>query len=207
MVDITSFIISLVIAYLLGSIPSGYWFGKYIKGIDLRKEGSGNVGATNALRVLGKPLGTLTLIADIAKGWFAVDIARRFLGIHDVYLVVVGLAAVCGHIFTIFLNFKGGKGVATTFGIFLAFTPLATMGAMLIWAICFFVTGYASVGSIVSAVLFPILIFLLSTNKIYLILGIVLGIFIIVRHISNIKRLIAGTENKFSFSSKGKPKT
>ena len=121
-------LIAIALAYLLGSIPTSFWLGKLVKGIDIREHGSKNPGATNALRVLGKPLGFTTLLVDILKGTAAVLVAMKLLGITlDWQLLLVGLAAVSGHIFTLFLRFKGGKGVATTFGIFLALAPWATI--------------------------------------------------------------------------------
>lgn len=200
MINSQNLILSLIISYLLGSIPFGLLLGKLLKGIDIQEHGSHNIGASNTMRVLGKPIGIATLVLDIGKGWLAVKLAQWFFGIHvDWALVLIGLMAVMGHIFPIYLKFKGGKGVATTFGIFLAITPLATLYTMLAFVIVVAITRYMSVGSIVAAICFPIFIYFNGMNRIYLTLAIVLGIFIIIRHISNIQRLIKGTENKFQW--------
>ena len=138
----------------------------------------------------------------MAKGWLAVKLSQWVFGLTaDWAIVLVGLATVFGHIFTIFLRFKGGKGVATTFGIFLAFTPIPTLITMLIWLITLLITRYASMSSIICAICFPILIFFISHSTIYTFLSIILGLFIILRHSSNIKRLMNGTENKFSLTT------
>jgi acyl phosphate:glycerol-3-phosphate acyltransferase len=203
MINTTQLIISLIASYLLGSIPFGLWLGKLLKGIDVREHGSHNIGASNTMRILGKPIGIATLILDIGKGWLAVKLAQWLFGINTPWaLVLVGLVAVMGHIFPIYLKFKGGKGVATTFGIFLAITPLATLYTMLAFVIIVAITRYMSVGSIVAAICFPIFIYFTGKNPIYLTLAVILGFFIIIRHISNIKRLIAGTENKFEWKKK-----
>ena len=203
MFNYQTLIFSLIVSYLLGSIPSGYWLGKLIKGIDIRQHGSGNIGATNTFRILGKPLGMITLVLDIGKGWLAVILAQKLFGINlDWQFVLVGLTAVCGHMFPLFLKFKGGKGVATTFGVFLAITLMPTIYTMLVFVIVVAITRYMSVGSIVSAICFPIIIYFIQGNLVYTALAVFLGIFIIIRHKSNIQRLLAGTENKFSFSSK-----
>jgi glycerol-3-phosphate acyltransferase PlsY len=195
-------IISVIVGFLLGALPFSFILGKLFRGIDIRKEGSGNPGATNALRVLGKPLGFTTLLLDIGKGWAAVQFAIHALGITFEWgLVLAGLAAVFGHIFTPFLNFKGGKGVATTFGIFLAFTPLATFATIIVFLVTVTLSRYVSLGSILSAICFPFFIYCFNRHPLYIVLAMVLGIFIIWRHRTNIQRLKNGTESKI-FSKK-----
>ncbi len=190
-------LIAIALAYLLGSIPTSFWLGKLVKGIDIREHGSKNPGATNALRVLGKPLGFTTLLVDILKGTAAVLVAMKLLGITlDWQLLLVGLAAVSGHIFTLFLRFKGGKGVATTFGIFLALAPWATIYTLGIFIIVVTLSRYVSLGSIISAVCFPLFIYLIDGNILYTALAILIGTFIIWRHRSNIQRIREGKENK-----------
>jgi len=190
-------LIAIALAYLLGSIPTSFWLGKLVKGIDIREHGSKNPGATNALRVLGKPLGFTTLLVDILKGTAAVLVAMKLLGITlDWQLLLVGLAAVSGHIFTLFLRFKGGKGVATTFGIFLALAPWATLYTLGIFIIVVTLSRYVSLGSIISAVCFPLFIYLIDGNILYTALAILIGTFIIWRHRSNIQRIREGKENK-----------
>ena len=194
---VSAFVISIVIAYFLGAIPNSYWMGKVFRGIDIREHGSKNPGASNALRILGKPIGFTCLILDIGKGWLAIFLAQRLFHITlEWQLIFIGLAAVFGHIYTIFLKFKGGKGVATTFGIFLGLTPLATVFTILVWLLITSITRYISLASIISGICFPVFIYLVSHNPYYFGLSVVLGIFIIIRHISNIKRLMNGTENK-----------
>lgn len=199
---IANFALIIIIAYLLGSIPTGYWLGR-IKGIDIRQFGSGNIGMTNVLRVLGKPAAILTLIVDIGKGAVAVTLIPYLLHTTDPWMkVLAGLAAVSGHNWTIFLKFKGGKGVATSAGIFLGLAWLPTVLVLLIFGIVLALFRYVSLGSIVAAVCFPILMFLFHQHILYIILSILLALFIIIRHRSNIKRLLAGTENKFSLKKK-----
>ncbi len=189
--------LSILAGYLLGAIPFSFVLGKLCKGIDIRKEGSGNPGATNALRVLGKPLGFTTLLLDIGKGWAAVEFARQVMGITFEWgLVLAGLAAVLGHIYTLFLKFKGGKGVATTFGIFLAFTPMATFCTIGIFLVTVALSRYVSLGSILSALSFPICIYTFYQQPLYTGLSVILGAFIIWRHRTNITRLRNGTESK-----------
>ena len=197
-------LIAIALAYLLGSIPTSFWLGKLVKGIDIREHGSKNPGATNALRVLGKPLGFTTLLVDILKGTAAVLVAMKLLGITlDWQLLLVGLAAVSGHIFTLFLRFKGGKGVATTFGIFLALAPWATIYTLGIFIIVVTLSRYVSLGSIISAVCFPLFIYLIDGNILYTALAILIGTFIIWRHRSNIQRIREGKENKMVSSLSG----
>ncbi len=201
----------LVFAYFLGGIPTSYIFGKVFKKIDIRKYGSGNVGATNALRVLGVKMGITTLIIDIAKGFVAVLIAKIILpkyGLtNDTYLILIGLSAIFGHIFSIYLGFKGGKGVATSAGVFLSLIPIPFLIAFISFFIIVFATKYVSLGSISAAVILVIseLIFNIKNSfnqKEYLIFTIIIALFIIIRHKSNIQRLLKGNENKISFKRK-----
>ncbi|MDI6783584.1 MAG: glycerol-3-phosphate 1-O-acyltransferase PlsY [bacterium] len=206
---IANFTLIILIAYLLGSIPTGYWLGR-LKGIDIRQQGSGNIGMTNVLRVLGKPAAILTLLVDIGKGAAAVTLIPMLFHTPEPWFkVLIGLAAVCGHNWTIFLKFKGGKGVATSAGVFLGLSWLSTLLVIAIFAVILALFRYVSLGSMVAAVCFPFLIYFdllyrdkLQNEYIYIILAVLLAIFIIVRHCSNIKRLLAGTENKFSFKKK-----
>jgi glycerol-3-phosphate acyltransferase PlsY len=199
---IANFALNIIIAYLLGSIPTGYWLGR-MKGVDIRQFGSGNIGMTNVLRVLGKPYAILTLLVDIGKGAVAVTLIPYLLYTPDPWVkVLAGLAAVCGHNWTIFLKFKGGKGVATSAGVFLGLAWLPTLLVLGIFGIILGLFRYVSLGSIVAAVCFPILMLLFHQHILYIILSILLALFIIIRHRSNIKRLLAGTENRFSLKKK-----
>lgn len=197
----------IILAYLLGSIPTSFLFGK-ARNIDLRQHGSGNVGATNALRILGVKTGIITLLIDIAKGFLAVHLTRIFLvGSTDLYLIAVGLAAILGHIFTIFLNFKGGKGVATSAGVFLALAPLASAFAFLVFIIIVVLTKYVSLGSLLAALTLVVAELIININNDFqhlpvLILAGLIGIFIFIRHRANISRIRQGKENKISFRRK-----
>jgi glycerol-3-phosphate acyltransferase PlsY len=193
----------IIITYLVGSIPTSYILTKKIKGVDIRDYGSGNVGATNALRVLGTKFGVLALLLDMAKGAVPVFLAKS-LGMADIWLIAIALTAIIGHIFTIFLKFKGGKGVATSAGVFIALTPGAVGFALLVFIITVWLTRYVSLGSILAALTLFIsqLVINLRNNfaqKEILALIFVIALFIIIKHTANIKRLLAGNENKLSF--------
>ena len=162
----------LITAYLLGSIPFGFLIARS-HGIDIRKHGSGNIGATNTFRVLGKKWGLLVFILDAAKGCFAVLLAQWFLGHHvsDILKIVIGICAIAGHTFPLWLSFRGGKGVATTLGVFLNIIPVPTLIAVLIWFIVFLLTRIISVASIFYCLfkLFPLII-RIKSNRIFKIL-------------------------------------
>lgn len=198
-------IIFFVAAYLIGSLPTSFIMGKVTRGLDIRQHGSGNVGATNALRVLGTKIGLFTLLIDIGKGFLTIFLARKFLPeASNLFFIGIGLATILGHIFTIFLKFKGGKGVATSAGVFLALTPLAVAIALAVFVIVVAVTRYVSLGSILAAsVLFLTELIINFTNSFsqleFLIFVFIVALFIIIKHRSNIARLLAGNENKLSF--------
>lgn len=200
----------IILAYLIGSIPAAVWVGKLFYGIDVRKYGSGNAGATNVIRVLGYKAGIPVLLFDIFKGWFAVQLAILFphalLSAEWItYLrIVLAVAAVAGHIFPIYAGFKGGKGVAVLAGVGIALYPLALVIALGIFIISLVISRYVSLSSIIAAVVFPfIVIFLLGeTNMGMIILAILVGIFVPVSHKKNIHRLLRGQENKFLFRRK-----
>jgi glycerol-3-phosphate acyltransferase PlsY len=198
--------LAVVGSYLLGSIPTGYWLGR-LRGIDIRQQGSGNMGATNVLRVLGTPSGILVLCVDVAKGFLAVSLLPHlttFPGL-DYVRVGCGLAAVLGHTYTCFLRFKGGKGVATTYGVLLALAPVSTILVFLIFAGVVALSKYVSLGSLVTAVLFPIFIWLLGESgqgfSILALAGLV-GVAVIWKHRANIRRILDGTENRLGKSAK-----
>jgi glycerol-3-phosphate acyltransferase PlsY len=204
------FLPEIILAYLIGSIPSAVWVGKLFYGIDVREHGSGNAGATNVIRVLGYKAGIPVLIFDVFKGWFAVQLAillpnAEFSSEWITYLrIVLAVAAVTGHIFPIFAGFKGGKGVAVLAGVGIALYPLALVISLGIFIISLVLSRYVSLSSIITAVVFPfIVIFLLGeTNMGMIILAILAGIFVPVLHKKNIHRLLNGQENKFLFSRK-----
>jgi len=198
-------IAALIISYILGSIPTSYLMGKLIRKIDIRDFGSGNVGATNALRVLGTKIGIITLIIDIGKGILAVTFGKLIVAEpSNLVAIAFGLFAILGHIFTIFLKFKGGKGVATSAGVFIALAPHAVGIALIVFLLTVMLTKYVSLGSIFAAlILFFVELYRNITNSFQnielLVFIFLIAIFIIIRHRSNIKRILAGNENKISF--------
>lgn len=198
----TLMIFSTIFAYLAGSIPTAVWYGKIFHGIDVRQHGSGNAGATNSLRTLGKKAGIIVLIVDFLKGFLAVKAASLFSTETDSILpLIMGLAVIAGHIFPIFAQFRGGKGVATAMGVLVATFPWAALGCMVVFMIIVFATKYVSLGSILGALAFPIqLTFnLWNDNADKYAIGFAWLIFIIlaVMHRQNIQRLLKGTESKF----------
>lgn len=182
-------------AYLLGSIPTGLLLGK-LYGIDVRQEGSGNIGATNLYRTVGRKVGIWTLLGDCLKGFLPVMLAWK-LGMSDGLQAWIGLAAFCGHVFSIFLLFKGGKGVATALGVFLALAPLAVLGALLMFVAIVAIWRYISLGSIVAAAIMPLIIWLRPHSPQLLTATVLISLIVIVKHHTNISRLLAGTESRF----------
>ena len=189
--------ISLVLSYLIGSIPFAYLYGKLFKSIDIREHGSGNIGATNMLRVLGTKAGVLVLFLDMLKGFLPVFLAIYFFASYEWFPVLVAIFAVLGHIFTVFLSFKGGRGVATSAGVFLALCPLTLLGAIIIFCIVVALTRYVSLGSIIASISIVFGNFMFEESLYLQLFTIVVAMFIIYKHKSNIKRLIEKTENKF----------
>ena len=183
-------------SYLLGSIPNGLIFGKLIWHKDLRNFGSGNIGATNAWRVIGKQAGILIFLLDFLKGAISVMLAKIFVG-SALVMVAAGLLAIIGHTFSIFLKLRGGKGVATGLGVIAVMMPKVTAIVFLTWLIIFLVTRYVSVASIVAAALTPILAVIFDEPIEFIILGLMAAAFIIFRHKENILRLKQGRENRF----------
>jgi glycerol-3-phosphate acyltransferase PlsY len=204
---VSEVVLIILFSYLLGSIPFGYILGKFIKKIDIRKHGSGNVGATNALRVLGWKIGLVALLLDMAKGFLAVSVAAFFVPGNNFLLIAAGFTAITGHIFTVFLRFRGGKGVATSAGVFAALIPIPFVIALAFFTIVTALTKYVSLGSISAAViLVAVQTFFSFYQKPpeleFLIMAVIVALFIIIKHKTNIKRLLNGTENKISFQTK-----
>ena len=194
-------IIFIIIGYILGALPNGVWIGKYFKGIDIREHGSKNSGATNAYRVLGPKFGIMVLIADALKGFLPPFIASKF-GVAGNSLLLIGMIAIIGHTLSFFLNFKGGKGVATSLGVFLFLIPNVTLALLIIFILVVYFTRYISLGSIIAAAALPILTaFSPIRNNVgrmpLIIMTLLIGAFVIWRHRTNITRLMNGTENKF----------
>lgn len=197
------YILLSLLAYFSGSIPSGVWIGKTFKGIDIRTVGSKNSGATNAYRNLGAVYGIMTLVIDALKGYLPLLIASK-MEISSQYTVVIGLIAILGHSFSCFLNFNGGKGVATSLGVFLFLAPKAVGIAVLGFLIVVFLTRYVSLSSITAAIILPIMVLIFpakdGVDKLTLsILSILIGLFVIYKHKTNISRLLNGTESKIVF--------
>ena len=188
-------IIVVIFSYLLGSIPTGYIVGA-LAGVDIRKVGSGNIGATNVARVVGKKRGLLTLIADVGKGFIPVFVAGR-LGLSHTAVALVAIAAFLGHLYPLFLKFRGGKGVATALGILLAIAPMATLVSMAVFAVVAVSSRLVSLGSIVAALTAPIMLWSLSYSPTVIATGVFLAVMITMRHRDNIQRLFAGTEPRF----------
>ena len=188
-------VVVVVAAYLTGSIPTGLLLGKAY-GIDVRTEGSGNIGATNLYRTVGRKVGIITLVGDCLKGLLPVLLVT-FSTLPPEFAAWVGLAAFCGHVFSVFLRFKGGKGVATALGVFLALAPLAVAIAIVLFAVLMFIWRYVSLGSIAAAAVMPLAVFLLGESSTVTTVTFIIALIVIARHHENIKRLLSGSENKF----------
>jgi glycerol-3-phosphate acyltransferase PlsY len=189
----------VLIAYMIGSIPTGYIVGSWA-GIDVRKAGSGNVGATNVARVVGRRQGIFTLFADVAKG-FVPAIVAVILGLGAATVAAVGMAAFLGHLYPVFLNFRGGKGVATALGVFLALAPWAAAVLMVIFIGTFATTRLVSLSSIAAAVCAPIVLWLFSCPPAWIFMSLLMALMVILRHRGNIQRLLSGTEPRFGATS------
>jgi glycerol-3-phosphate acyltransferase PlsY len=188
-------ILFMILSFILGSIPFGIIIAK-ARGVDLKRVGSGNIGATNVLRSLGKGPAVFTLLGDILKGSIAVAIGKYF-GLEPIYVGLAGISAILGHNFSLFLGFKGGKGVATSIGVLIVYTPKVAFFTLLIWFIVVFFTKYSSLGAIVSFGLLPVNIILFDfADKAKVVTAILIALFILGRHNDNIRRLIKGTERK-----------
>jgi glycerol-3-phosphate acyltransferase PlsY len=204
---------ALILAYLCGSIPTAVWIGLAFYDIDVREYGSGNAGATNTFRVLGKQAGIPVMLLDILKGWTATNLAF-FIGVSTTgaynsssymnYALALGVAAVMGHLFPIFAGFRGGKGVATLFGMILAIHLHAALLCVLVFVVVLLITKYVSLSSIAAAFTYPIGVsFVFPTSiRSVVIYGMCICMLILVTHQKNIERLLKGTESKFNFLKK-----
>ncbi len=192
-----------VVAYICGSIPTGVLLTRRL-GIDIRNTGSGNVGATNVARSAGKKVGLLTLLGDALKGLIPVVVVRM-LGLGEVTLACAAVAALLGHIYSPFLQFSGGKGIATGLGVFLGMAPLAVLIALVPFIATFAASHIVSLASIVATVLLPPLLIWLAYPAIYIWTGMIMAGLIIIRHKENILRLLRGEESKFSFAKPSPP--
>ncbi|MGB9735414.1 MAG: glycerol-3-phosphate 1-O-acyltransferase PlsY [bacterium] len=200
----TLYLLIFVAAFLIGSLPTGYLVAK-AKGINIRTIGSGNIGATNVTRAMGKAWGAFVLIVDALKGFIPVFLVKEYITSPSpermyVLMTTVGALAVAGHVFTPFLKFKGGKGIATTLGVLLAISPVLALILILIWIIAFLITRISSVGALSSALLMPVIVLFIFHKPILNIMigfSIFMTIFIFFTHRENIKRLYRGEEKGF----------
>ena len=202
---ITLSVLALLLAYLAGSVPSAVWAGKLFHGIDVREHGSGNAGATNTVRVLGWKTGIPVLLFDLFKGWLAASLPL-FLGAAPegseqmtALQIVCGMAAILGHVFPVFAGFRGGKGVATTFGVLLALQPWLTLTCAGIFLVVLLISGYVSLGSMISVIMFPVLLMTLfhTPSLLFKIFAVVVAVAVVLTHSKNISRLMKGEEKKF----------
>lgn len=205
-----NWIIFLLLAYLLGSVPTSVWVSKSFYGFDIRTKGSNNAGATNVFRVLGKKAGTFVFIVDVCKGFLAVSLmiwSTKGMAEHHTALLLItaGGLSVFGHVFPVFASFKGGKGVATSLGVILALTPQAALLCMAIFLIIWLAFNYVSLGSIIAVFFYPIFQFFLYAGQSFIItfFSIGLALLVITAHKKNIQRLRAGNETKtYAFRKK-----
>ncbi len=194
----TGLTVMLLLAYLIGATPTSYLAGKLGRGIDLREHGSKNLGATNVYRVLGWRYAVPVALIDMAKGIVPVAILGPWSNGPGWFMVALGLAAVLGHMYSPYVRFKGGKGVATAAGMFLALAPLAIVLSMLVWTATLWLSGYVSVASLAAAVPFPLWVRLPVPRQPYtLCASVILALLIVYAHRANIRRLRDGTENRF----------
>jgi glycerol-3-phosphate acyltransferase PlsY len=197
----------LLVSYLLGSIPFGVILAKFLGGADVRKAGSGNIGATNVARVAGPAAGVLTLLLDAAKGWFAVWLAARVVHGETGFVVAAGFFALLGHCFPLWLRFRGGKGVATAAGAFAALCPEAMIAALILFALVVWFWRYVSLGSLAAAATIPLFVYFLwaphfAPPNVVTLGSLAISAVVIFQHRGNIGRLVRGEEPKFSLSKK-----
>ncbi len=188
--------------YLLGSIPFGYIVGKLFKKIDIRELGSGNIGTANAFRILGPSLASLVLIGDIGKGIFSIYLVQYFNIDNYLIITIAGLAVICGHDWSLFLGFKGGKGIATTFGVVFALNPTISILAVIIWVVVLITTKYVSLSSILAVISILVFMLLFKQPYEYIVFSAIILILSIFKHKENIERLKSRKERKIGEKSK-----
>jgi glycerol-3-phosphate acyltransferase PlsY len=202
----------LLTSYLIGSIPTAYLFVRALEGTDIRKFGSGNVGATNASRLLGRKIGILILVLDVVKGLIPVVFIADFIIFKssavfsaEILRILFGFSAVVGHIWTVFLNFKGGKGMAVFLGVLLGLAlkisglNIVLFLVLLTWVLIFIISKIVSLASVIATLCLPVYMAFFKRDQALILLSIILSILIILRHKSNLKRIFQGTEPKFLF--------
>ncbi len=204
-------VILIVLAYLIGSIPTAVWVSKRLYGLDIREHGSGNAGATNTFRVLGPKAGTGVMIVDMLKGLAAVKLSflSQYNGLPEATTniqIFLGLAAVIGHIFPVWADFRGGKGIATLFGMILAIQSLVALSLVAVFLFMLFLTRYVSLSSIVASIAFPVLIFFIfrEPELTYKIFAVATALMVILTHHKNINRLIQGNESKVKLGKRNR---
>ena len=212
--SIVLIIVSIVAAYLLGSIPSSVWYGIGYFGIDVRKQGSGNAGATNTFRVLGKRAGTVVMLIDVMKGWTATCLASMLFYMNEigetellVYKILFGIVAIIGHIFPVFVNFKGGKGIATLLGMVLAIHPELASVCITIFILTLVASQYVSLSSILATLAFPVLSWLGlfgHPEPLLIVFGFTMFILVVFTHQKNIVRLLNGNESRVKIFGRSK---
>ena len=214
--DVLVYLATAIGAYLLGSIPTGYLVAR-ARGVDIRQAGSGNIGATNAFRVLGKPAGIVVLGTDALKGFLACKVvsslAHSFLSppyqqmpeSRETLAIVAGIAAILGHNYTCWLKFKGGKGIATTGGVLLALMPYALLTIMIVWIVVTITTRYVSLGSLAASITLPFAAWAFAGSRRLIGVAMIMMILAVYKHKGNIRRLLNGTENRFG-TKKTEPK-
>jgi glycerol-3-phosphate acyltransferase PlsY len=212
--NIALLIVTIVAAYLLGSIPSSVWYGIGYFGIDVRKHGSGNAGATNTFRVLGKRAGTVVMLIDVLKGWTATCLASMLFYMNTIgetellmYKIIFGIIAIIGHIFPVFVNFKGGKGIATLLGMVLAIHPELASVCITIFILTLIASQYVSLSSILSTLAFPVLSWVGvfgHPEPLLIVFGFTMFVLVVFTHQKNIVRLWNGNENRVNIFAKQK---
>ena len=212
--NIALFLITVVAAYLLGSIPSSVWYGIGYFGIDVRKYGSGNAGAKNTFRVLGKRAGTIVMLIDVLKGWTATCLASLLFYTSTIgetelltYKILFGIIAITGHIFPVFVNFKGGKGIATLLGMVLAIHPELALVCITIFILTLIASQYVSLSSILATLAFPVLSWIGvfgQPEPLLIVFGFVMFVLVVITHQKNIIRLFKGNENRVNIFKKSK---
>ena len=186
------------LAYLIGAIPTSYLAAKHGAGIDLREHGSKNLGATNVYLVLGWGYAIPVGLFDVAKGFIAAYFVAPWVGPEQWIPIAVGIGAILGHVFPVYLKFSGGKGVATAAGVLLGIVPTATLMSVLVWGTLVFATGIVSVASMSAAIVFPLAVWVLTPERTTLVYaGVGIAVFIVFSHRSNVRRLLRGTEPRF----------
>ncbi len=195
-----------IAAYLFGSIPVGYLIPRLVSGIDIRTTGSGNPGFTNVFRTTGTVQGVIVLVWDIGKGILAVLLTRH-LGGGELLVVVTGAAMIAGHVCPIYMRFHGGKGVATALGVLGSILPLQTLIVFVLFVVVVAITRYISLGSVVGSLSLPVVLIIgrwggRETQTVHIVFASIVALVVLIRHLSNLRRIAGGTENRFSFSNR-----